>query len=128
MDSDSFLDQEYDNLNNAILRAIVSSKDVKDILVRFKEQDHMDKKSVLNLFLSLEELHQMISEQCSKSARYKSEPNSSINSSNNEEKSSLKNKTIIDGEILTLNEALFEKFYQKKFNESNWMKKARVRF
>ena len=45
-----------------------------------------------------------------------------------EEKSSLKEETVIDGKLLTINEVLFEKHYQGKFNETDWMKKARVRF
>ena len=35
MDSDAHLDQEYENLNDAILRAILVSKEVQDILIRF---------------------------------------------------------------------------------------------
>ncbi|MBC8287111.1 MAG: hypothetical protein H8E42_06515 [Nitrospinae bacterium] len=128
MDSDDFLDQEYENLNDAILRAIVASEDVQDILARFKKQNHMDDKAVLNLFLSLDELHQMINEKSSDSATYKLEPSAPEKPMNKKEKSSLKEEDIIDGEILTLNEVLFEKFFQGAFNESSWMKKARVRF
>ena len=60
MDSDAHLDQEYENLNDAILRAILLSKEVQDILVRFKKLGQMNDKAVLNLFLSLDELYQMI--------------------------------------------------------------------
>ena len=62
MDSDDSLDKEYENLNNAILQAIIASDDVQNVLARFKNQHQMDDKAVLNLFLSLEELHQMINE------------------------------------------------------------------
>ena len=62
MDSDAHLDQEYENLNDAILRAILLSKEVQDILIRFKKQGQMNDKAVLNLFLSLDELYQMIDE------------------------------------------------------------------
>ncbi len=62
MGSDDFLDQEYENLNDAILQAIVASKEVQDILAQFKKQNHMDDNAVLNLFLSLDELYQMINE------------------------------------------------------------------
>ena len=36
-------------------------------------------------------------------------------------------KNKIDGELLTLNETLFENYYQEKFNEKAWLKKARIR-
>ena len=130
MDSDAHLDQEYENLNDAILRAILSSMEVQDILMRFKKQGQMNDKAVLNLFLSLDELYQMIDEKPTNPDTYKLEPGGSTTSSERkkEEKPSLKEGTVIDGRLLTLNEVLFEKFYQGKFNETDWMKKARVRF
>lgn len=131
MDSDAFLDQEYENLNDAILRAILLSKDVQDVLVRFKKQGHMNDKAVLNLFLSLEELYQMTNENSTNPGTYKLEPKTSTPSSDismeKEEKSLAKEETVIDGKLLTSNEVLFEKYYQGKFDETNWMKKARVR-
>ena len=128
MDSDDISDQEYENLNNAILQAIVASEDVQDVLARFKRLHHMDDKAVLNLFLSLEELHQMINEKSISSDSYKLEPSTPEKSMNKIENPALGEESTIDGEILTRNEILFEKFYQGTFNESRWMKKARVRF
>ena len=128
MDSDDTLDKEYENLNNAILQAIVGSEDVQDVLSRFKNQHQMDDKAVLNLFLSLEELYQMINEKSSGPAEYKLEPSSNTKPTNKIEKPALGEESIIDGEVLTLNEILFEKFFQGTFNESKWMKKARIRF
>ena len=131
MDSDAFLDQEYENLNNAILQAILLSKDVQDILVRFKKQGQMNDKAVLNLFLSLEELYQMIDENSTKAGSYKLKAETSTSEHSMEEKteiSSPKEETIIDGKLLTSNEVLFEKYTQKKFDETDWMKKARIRF
>lgn len=129
MDSDAFLDQEYENLNDAILQAIVKSKDVQDILTRFKKLNQMDDKAVLNLFLSLDELYQMINEKSSDSANYKLEPRTSSEEPiNKEENPSQKEASFIDGQTLTKNEILFEKYFQGKFDENNWMKKARVRF
>ena len=128
MDSDDTLDKEYENLNNAILQAIVGSEDVQDVLSRFKNQHQMDDKAVLNLFLSLEELYQMINEKSSGPAEYKLEPSSHTKPTNKIEKPVLGEESIIDGEILTFNETLFEKFFQGTFNESKWMKKARIRF
>jgi len=129
MDSDAFLDQEYENLNDAILQAIVASTKVQDILARFKKLDQMDDKAVLNLFLSLDELYQKIHEESSDPATYKLEPREALEKPIKQEESSSKKETsLIDGEKLTNNEVLFEKFFQGNFNENSWMKKARVRF
>ena len=95
MDSDDILDQEYENLNNAILQAIVGSEDVQDVLARFKSQHHMDDKAVLNLFLSLEELYQMINEKSLGSDSYKLEPSTHKKSINKTEKTSLGGKSTI---------------------------------
>ena len=129
MDSNAFLDQEYENLNDAILHAIVASTEVQDILARFKKLNHMDDKAVLNLFLSLDELYQIIHEESSDPATYKLEPRvASEKPVKQEVSSSNKETSFVDGVALTNNEVLFEKFFQGNFNENSWMKKARVRF
>jgi hypothetical protein len=129
MDSDAFLDQEYENLNDAILQAIVASTEVQDILARFKKLNQMDDKAVLNLFLSLDELHQIINEESSGPASYKLEPKAALEKPIKQEESTSKKETsLIDGKTLTKNEILFEKFFQDNFNENRWMKKIRVRF
>jgi len=131
MDSDAFLDQEYENLNDAILQAILLSKDVQDILARFKKQGQMNEKAVLNLFLSLEELYQMIDESSKKPGPYKIEPETSTPENFTEKrgkKPSTKEEILIDGKLLTSNEVLFEKYTQEKFDETDWMKKAGIRF
>jgi hypothetical protein len=128
---DSFFEKEYENLNDAILKAIVSSKEVQKILVKLKEQEEIDNMAVLNLFLSLDELYEMISEKENNSISYKLEPVESKQTANKETKkeipSPIKSGNIIDGKALTLNETLFENFYQGKFNEETWAKKARIR-
>jgi hypothetical protein len=129
MDSDAFLDQEYEKLNDAILQAIVASTEVQDILARFKKLNQMDDKAVLNLFLSLDELYQIINAESSEPATYKMEPRAASEKAiKQEESSSPKETNLIDGETLTNNEVLFEKFFQGNFNENSWMKKARIRF
>ena len=53
MDSDGFFEKEYENLNDAILQAIVSSKEVQKILVRLKEEDLDDEQTqILNQYVS----------------------------------------------------------------------------
>jgi hypothetical protein len=130
---DSFFEKEYENLNDAILKAIVSSKEIQKILVKLMEKKEIDNMAVLNLFLSLDELYEMISEKGNNSISYKLEPveskQSADNNTDTEEKKSspVKNRNFIDGKALTLNETLFENFYQGKFNEGAWAKKARIR-
>ena len=132
MESDDFFEKEYENLNDAILEAIVSSREIRKILETLKKQEQIDNKSVLNLFLSLDELYEMISEKKNSSMVYKLEPVESNTSAEKEEtkkrvSTTGKNKDIIDGKSLSRNEALFENFYQGKFNEEAWAKKARIR-
>ena len=130
---DSFFEKEYENLNDAILKAIVSSKEIQKILVKLKEQEEIDNMAVLNLFLSLDELYEMISEKDNNSISYKLEPVESNQSADKDKEtkkktpSPIKSKNIIDGKVLTLNETLFENFYQGRFNEETWVKKARIR-
>jgi hypothetical protein len=129
----SFFEKEYENLNDAILKAIVSSKEIQKILVKLKEKEEIDNMAVLNLFLSLDELYEMTSEKKNNSILYKLE---SVESKQSVDKnteteggksSPIKNGNFIDGKALTLKETLFENFYQGKFNEEAWAKKARIR-
>ncbi|MDC1122938.1 hypothetical protein OAT11_06255 [Nitrospinaceae bacterium] len=130
---DSFFEKEYENLNDAILKAIVSSKEIQKILVKLKEQEEIDNMAVLNLFLSLDELYEMISEKDNNSISYKLEPVESKQSADKDKEtkkktpSPIKSGNIIDGKSLTVNETLFENFYQGRFNEETWVKKARIR-
>ena len=133
MGSDELFEKDYENLNDAILKAIVSSLEVQDILIKLKEQEEVNDTAVLNLFISLDELYEMISEKSNKkSCFYKSEPEQStqLNQGEKKEKHAAplrKYENFIDGKPLSANEILFENFYQGKFNEESWKKKARIR-
>jgi hypothetical protein len=130
---DSFFEKEYENLNDAILKAIISSKEIQKILVKLKDKEELDNMAVLNLFLSLDELCEMISEKNNNSISYKLEPVESKKSldKNTEtegiKSSPAKNGNFIDGKAMTVNETLFENFFQGKFNEEAWAKKVRIR-
>ena len=132
MGSDRFFEKEYENLNDAILQAITGSKEVKNILARLKEEENLDNIAVLNLFLSLDELFEMMSDERNSSVAYKLEP-VEPQQTHEEEKtidrkpSSKRWKNKIDGKLLTLNETLFENYCQEKFNDKAWLKKARIR-
>ena len=132
MDSDRFFEKEYENLNNAILEAITGSKEVQNILARLREEENLDHMAVLNLFLSLDELFEMISDKRNNSVVYKLEPMEPKQSKEKEKtidrpSSSERWKNKIDGKLLTQNETLFENYCQGKFNEKAWLKKARIR-
>jgi len=132
MDSDRLFEKEYENLNDAILQAITGSKEVQNILVRLKEEESFDHMAVLNLFLSLDELFEMISDKNNSSVAYKMEPVEPEQSQEEEKtidrpSSSERWKNKIDGKMLTLNETLFESYCQGKFNEKAWLNKARIR-
>ena len=133
MGSDELFEKEYENLNDAILQAIVSSTEVQEILIKLKKQEETNDIAVLNLFLSLDELHEMISEKNNNdSCIYKSAP-AELNTIKHAEDatkqvcSNGKKENFIDGKPLTINEILFENFCQGKFNEETWKKKARIR-
>ena len=132
MDSDRFFEKEYESLNDAILQAITGSKEVQNILARLKEEENLDHMAVLNLFLSLDELFEMISEKRNSSVTYKLEPVESQQPQEEEKaiersSSSKSRANKIDGKLLTLNETLFQNYCQGKFNEEAWLKKARIR-
>ena len=132
MDADSFFEKEYENLNDAILQAIAGSKEVQNILTRLREKENLDHMAVLNLFLSLDELFEMISDKRNSSVAYKLEPVETQRLQGEEKtidrpSSSEHWKNNIDGKFLTLNETLFENYCQGKFNEKTWLKKARIR-
>ena len=131
MDSDELFEKGYETLNDAILKAIVSSIEVQELLIKIKKQKETNDIEVLNLFLSLDELCEIILENGNKnSCDYKKEPSKSSAFEYEEDKKIPafdKNKNFIDGKSLTLNEILFENFCQEKFNEEAWKNKARIR-
>ena len=53
---EGFEDKEFDLLNEAILKAIVSSPDVENVLQHFKSKDLINEMAVVNLILNLEDL------------------------------------------------------------------------
>jgi len=124
---DSSLDKEYESLNEAIMKALVTSKDVKEVLEDFKSKELINNLSVLNLVLSLEELSQLV---------FSDDHGLDLDESVMERpaRTSKKEKTplppspyVIDGKRLTKNEILFQKFCQGLFDENEWIRKARVK-
>ena len=125
---DSHLDEAYEHLNKAIMKAIVSSDEVRKVLSGFKENDMINHLSVLNLILSLEELSDMVfSDEKSDEYELVKEDFSTEKTEKPKEVES-DNPFKIDGANLTPNEILFEKFFQKKFDSKEWLKKVKLKF
>ncbi|SVE32596.1 uncharacterized protein METZ01_LOCUS485450, partial [marine metagenome] len=127
---EAFEDKEFDLLNEAILKAIVSSPDVENVLQHFKSKDLINEMAVVNLILSLEELSRLMfpktSTMSTQDNKYSKEKES-INKQKTENqmvdktqkitKSKANKHYLVDGNLLSRNEILFEKHYQGRFDE-----------
>ena len=101
------------------MKAIVSSNDVKKVLTGFKEKDMINNLSVLNLILSLEELSDMVfADEGSGDYELVTEDfGTEKPEKSSESEMEASNPFKVDGRSLTPNEILFEKFFQKKFDQ-----------
>lgn len=124
---DSHLDKAYEKLNKAIMNAIVSSEEVRTVLADFKEKDMINNLSVLNLILSLEELSDLVFSEDDSSSYELAVDESAPQKSEKSSETQAPNPFKVDGKNLTPNEILFERFFQGKFDDSEWLKKARIK-
>ena len=130
MDSqDSSLDKEYERLNDAIMKAIVSSKDVEKVLQDFNGKKMINDLAVLNLILSLEELYDLVFSNPETQSEFSLEPMEGSSSMDEPEPKQTPTKPgcIVDGENLTPNEILFEKYLQRNFDEKDWLRKVGIK-
>ena len=133
---DGFQDKEFDLLNEAILKAIVSSSDVERVLQHFKSKDLINEMAVVNLIVSLEELFGlMLSETKNQSNQALDSPSENriqeiknqLGGNTPKEISSKPNTNdLVDGKTLKRNEILFEKYFQGRFNEKQWLKRSKI--
>ncbi|MBT7272088.1 MAG: hypothetical protein HN885_03735 [Nitrospina sp.] len=133
---DGFEDKEFDLLNEAILKAIVSSSDVERVLQHFKSKDLINEMAVVNLIVSLEELFGlMLSEakyqsiqalDCPSENRIQETKNPLGGNTPKEISSKPNTNDLVDGKTLKRNEILFEKYFQGRFNEKQWLKRAKI--
>ena len=133
---DGFEDKEFDLLNEAILKAIVSSSDVERVLQHFKSKDLINEMAVVNLIVSLEELFGlMLSEAKNQSTQALDSPSENriqeiknqLGGNTPKEISSKPNTNdLVDGKTLKRNEILFEKYFQGRFNEKQWLKRSKI--
>jgi len=93
--------------------------------------------AVVNLILSLEELSSlMFSETTGKSThtldsasenRTQKIKNQLVSKTKKEIPRKLNNHYLVDGKLLNRNEILFEKHFQGRFNEKQWLKRAKIK-
>ena len=134
---EGFQDKEFDLLNEAILKAIVSSPDVENVLQYFKSKDLINEMAVVNLILSLEELSGlMLPEGTGKSTQAIDSPsenrlqkikNPLVGNTQKKIPRKPNNHYLVDGKLLNRNEILFEKHFQGRFNEKQWLKRAKIK-
>ena len=137
---DAFEDKEFDQLNEAVLKAILSSKDVEKVLRDFKSKDLINEMAVVNLILSLEDLSSLIFSESAEQSNHaldtlnQKQPlkndkieNKTINSKKNQVSCSLNSYDLVDGKNLSCNEILFEKYYQERFNEKQWLQQSKIK-
>jgi len=137
---EEFQDKEFDLLNEAILKAIVASPDVENVLRHFKSNDLINEMAVVNLILSLEELSNLMFPETTNTPTQvvdSSTKNSLINKQkmenqligNTQKKIAHKsnNHYLVDGKLLSRNEILFEKHYQGRFDQKQWLKRAKIK-
>jgi len=127
---DAFQDKEFEQLNEAILKAIVSSREVEEVLQDFKSKDLINEMAVVNLILSLDELSDLIFSKPSAKDLYKLEPamgKQQASDSENKPASAPRKNHLVDGKNLSRNEILFERYYQGKFNEKQWLKRVKIK-
>ena len=140
MDSfDEFEDREFEQLNDAILKAIISSRDVGKVLEDFKAKELINEMAVVNLILSLEELSGLMFPDASGKEAHsletfkKSQPDTkktteSLAPENATKKNSYESSSnyLVDGKLLSRNEILFERYYQGRFNQKQWLKRVKI--
>lgn len=131
MDSnESYQDEIYEKLSAAIMNAITSSKDVKELLQELGSEGLITESAVFNLLLSLQELDDYVNPKSFSEKIYKLEPSGAppkpktvleFGFTNTEETQS------IDGQELSDKEQLFEDYCRSVFDEKDWLKKARLK-
>lgn len=124
---DSYMDEIYQRFNEAIMNAIVSSDDIRDLLLEIGSKGYINESSVFNLFLSLEELDSYMNP---KAHETESAPSAGTPAPLNpelQEDTAPKSLLLIDGKMLSDKEREFEEYCSRKFDEGEWLKKVRIK-
>lgn len=125
---DSHLDEIYERFNQAIMRAIVNSREVQDLLREIGSQGYINESSVFNLFLSLEELDDYMNPGSSDSvpAGPAGTGDADVAPDGGPE-AGAEAPPRIDGHALTDTETRFLEYCARHFDERKWLKKARLK-
>lgn len=131
MDSnESYQDKIYEKLSAAIMNAITSSKDVKELLKELGTHGLITESAVFNLLLSLEELDDYVNPKPFSEKIYKLEPSGKPPKPKTVLEfgyASKEDSQVVDGEKLSNKEQLFEDYCRSVFDEKDWLKKARLK-
>ena len=120
-----------------INRAIINSMEVKSCIKILKDLELLDHIEDYNLVLDVKALIDLIQKKDEKggsipSSKDMTEPKPSSNDepekSQDDNQPAKQTQHKIDGKTLTQNEILFQKHLERNFDESQWLKKAGIRF
>lgn len=124
-------DEDYERLNETIMRAITSSKEVRALLREYKAKGLVKRTTVLNFLLGLEDLFDSVYPQ------EPSDPNFKLDRPVREKRGAPEFADPATGktakmerpeENMTANEKLFEDYCRKNFDIKRWLKIARIKF
>jgi hypothetical protein len=118
-----------------INRAIINSQEVKSCIKILQDLDLLDHVEDYNLVLDVKALIELIQKDkkkggmpSSEEIKYKKQPSEVPPQKADPAKKDREPAQLIDGKELTENEVLFQKHLERNFDESNWLKKAGIRF
>ncbi len=118
-----------------INRAIIGSLEVKSCIKILKDLDLLDHVEDYNLVLDVQALIKLIQNDnkkgvgASKEEIQDKQPASNMGPEKaDSQKPAEESMQMIDGKQLSENEVLFQKHLERNFDESNWLKKAGIRF
>jgi hypothetical protein len=118
-----------------INRAIIGSQDVKSCIKILKDLDLLDHVEDYNLVLDVQALIDLIQKDDKKGTppsneeiRDKKRPSDLRQAKPASDPKANDSVQTIDGKQLSENEVLFQKHLERNFDESNWLKKAGIRF
>lgn len=110
------LPEDFEELSQAITDAIAKSQEVKKVLNKIKNQNLLNMNTFLALLLKIE---------TGRGERFEIEEKKVIKK--RKHPFSSKSTQYIDGVELSDREVAFEEYCAKKFNQSKWLKKWRLK-
>ena len=122
MDNGHIPEEDYRNLYLAFVNAISNSKEIRAIIEDLKERNKINSISMFALIVKLDELlnNSYLPPRTNHPAIQKKESGKHLKEAVERE--------FIDGEKLSPNEAAFEEFCRKNFDEEKWLKENRLKF